>query len=82
MYKFRNVQDLETFLLDSLGVDLIIPSAAPDEITFFSNGDKMTVNTSIGKLLWEPIKPGDMFTSKLSVRFHSWWGKGIIVKDE
>lgn len=78
MYKFREANGIEDFLLNSLGVDLIIPSSEP-EIVFFQNGDKMTVNVETGELIWEPIQPGEMFTSKLSLRIHQWFSKGIIV---
>ena len=78
MYTFREANGIEDFLLNSLGVDLIIPSSEP-EIVFFQNGDKMTVNVETGELIWEPIQPGEMFTSKLSLRIHQWFSKGIIV---
>lgn len=79
MYRFRNIQGLEDFLLETLDEKFIIPSSNSEEIVFFHNGDKMTVNTNTGVIDWEPIKPGDMFTSKLSLRFHQWFGKGIII---
>ena len=81
LYKFRNV-DIENFLLNTLGVDLIILSSrteSENEITFFQNGDKMTVNTVTGEMIWEPLNPGDMFTSKLSLRLHQWFSKELIV---
>lgn len=84
MYKFRNMQsigNIEDFMLSYIGIDLLIPSQGPDELTFFHNGDKLTVNTKTGKLLWEPLKPGEMATSKLSMRIHQWFGKGIIIQD-
>ena len=79
MYKFRETNGVEDFLLNSLGIDLVISSSSEDEIVFFQNGDKMTVNTETGELVWEPIYPGEMFTSKLSMRIHQWFSKGIIV---
>lgn len=79
MYKFKNVNNVEDFLLETLGADLIIPSESKDEIVFFHNGDKMTVNTITGNMLWEPLKPGGIFTSKLSLRIHQWFSKEIIV---
>lgn len=79
MYKFRETGGVEDFLLNSLGVDLIVPSSSETEIVFFQNGDKMTVNTETGELVWEPIQPGEAFTSKLSMRIHQWFSKGIIV---
>lgn len=79
MYKFRETSGIEDFLLNSLGIDLVIPSFSKEEIVFFHNGDKMTVNTETGELVWEPVYPGEMFTSKLSMRIHQWFSKGIIV---
>ena len=81
MYQFRNIDNIENFLLDTLGVDLIVPSRpeSENEIVFFQNGDKMTVNTATGEMMWEPLKPGDMFTSKLSLRLHQWFSKGLII---
>lgn len=78
MFKFRNIEDIETFLLESLGTELLIPSNKANEAVFFHNGDKMTVNITTGEVIWEPIKSGDMFTSRLSLRLHQWFGKGII----
>lgn len=77
-YKFRNISNIEEILLDSLGVDLLLPSSAQDCVEYFHNGDKMSINVSTGELIWEPIEPGSMWTSKLALRFHQWVGKGII----
>lgn len=78
-YKFRDtINDLETFLLCNLGPELLIPSSNSDEAIFFQNGDKMTINLITREMVWEPIKPGEMFNSKLSLRLHHWFGKGII----
>lgn len=79
MFKFRNVQNLEDFLMESCGKELRIPSASKNEVVLFQNGDKMTVSLETGELQWEPVIPGEMFTSRLSLRLHQWFGKGIIV---
>ncbi len=80
-YQFRNIPDLETFLLEeALGIDLLIPSGATDELVFFHNGDRMTVNAKTGMMQWEPLNPGELATSKLSMRVHQWFAKGIIYK--
>lgn len=79
MFKFRNVRNLEDFLMKSCGKELRIPSASENEVILFHNGDKMTVNLETGELEWEPVIPGEMFTSRLSLRLHQWFGKGIIV---
>lgn len=79
MSYFRfNTDDVEDFVLNQLGVDLLIKSNNPDEIVFFSNGDRMTINPKEKTMDWEPIKPGEMFTSRLSLRLHQWFGKGHI----
>lgn len=79
MFKFRNVQNLEDFLMESCGKELRIPSASKNEVVLFQNGDKMTVSLETGELQWEPVIPGEIFTSRLSLRLHQWFGKGIIV---
>ncbi len=70
--------DVESFVLEKLGTDLLVPKASPnsDEAVYFQNGDKMTINLKTGMLLWEPMTPGKMFTSRLSMRLHQWFGKG------
>lgn len=78
MYQFREVNGIREFLIEWFGEDLIIPSISENEISFFQKGDKMTVNTETGVMTWEPLKPGEMFTSKLSLRVHQWFAKGII----
>lgn len=77
-YKFRETLEIEDFLIESLGVDLLIPSSE-EVLVFFHNGDRMTVNPRTRDLIWEPIHPGEISTSKLSFRLHQWFGKGIIL---
>jgi len=78
-YKFKNIENLESFLIDkSLGIDLLVPSGEENCLAFFHNGDKMMVNTKTGKLEWDPLNPGEAFSSKLSLRFHEWFSKGFI----
>lgn len=77
-YKFRNMENIEDFLLESLGCEMLLPESTDTELKFFHNGDIMTINTKSGTMLWEPISPGSMTTSKLSMRLHQWYGKGII----
>lgn len=78
MYKFKEVNGLREFLIKHLGEELIIQSQLKNEISFFQNGDKMTINTETGEMNWEPINPGKMFTSKLSLRIHQWFANGTI----
>ena len=78
MYKFHNVDNLENFLLVNVGIDLVVPPYENNTICFSHNGDNMTINTVTGNMLWEPISPGKIFTSKLSLLLHRWFNKGII----
>lgn len=78
MYEFTNIENLEEFLIESLGTEMIVLPYKAEETVFFHNGDKMTINTLTGSMIWEPIKPGCMSSSRLSMRFHQWFGKGII----
>lgn len=79
MFKFRNVRNLEDFLMESCGKELRIPSASENEVILFHNGDKMTVNLETGEMEWEPVIPGKAYTSRLSLRLHQWFVKGIII---
>lgn len=78
MYQFREVNGIREFLIKRLGEDLIIPSPFENVISFFQNGDQLNVNTETGVMTWEPLKPGEMFTSKLSLRVHQWFANGTI----
>ena len=78
-YKFQDrAGDLETFLLENTKMELAIPSNNSNEIVLFQNGDRMTINLITRVMVWEPIIPGDMFHSHLSLRLHQWFGKGFI----
>ncbi len=78
MYRFDTVDGLDNMLIGSLGADTLVPGGDPDTRTFFHHGDKLTVNTRTGAADYEPIKPGDMFHSRISLRFHQWFGKGLV----
>ena len=78
MYKFSRIPDIKNFVINSIGTNLLIPSDDNNKLVFFQNGDKMTIDCLGNNLLWEPISQGDMFSSKLSLRLHQWFGKGII----
>lgn len=85
MFKFCRVENLEDWLLnEQLGSELLIDHSDPNVLVFFSNGDKMTVHISERIMEWEPISPGSLSTSRLSMRLHQWYGKGIIkeIKEE
>lgn len=79
MWQFQNPEKVEKVLLDSLGTDYIIPGGSNDQTVFFHNGDKMTVDMKTGLMEWEPITPGSFTTSKLAMRLHQWFAKGIII---
>lgn len=74
---FRNKSNIETILINDLGTNLII-SKSNDIIKFFQNGDNLTVNTKTGEVEYDPICPGTIFTSKISLRINQWFAKGII----
>lgn len=80
MFKFRNSNiDIEGFLISQIEDSLMLPSNEnKDIVEYFSNGDKMTVNLKTKEIDWNPINPGSMSTSKLSLRIHQWFGKGLI----
>lgn len=81
-FKFNERINVEEFLLESLGDSLIIPNHdfdGPDVVTFFHNGDIMKVDVKSGVLDWDTIHPGELGGSRLSLRIHQWFGKGIII---
>lgn len=82
MYQFKYIGErLEKFLIEEqLGDELLIKNALPDpsKLTFFQNGDKMTVDITSGIMEWEPVKPGSFTSSKLAMRLHQWFVKRII----
>lgn len=78
LWQFQDIENLEDFLLDTVGVDYLLPGANSNEAIYFANGDKMTINLSTGKMNWEPIRPGSLATSRLALRLHQWFNKGII----
>ncbi|MCM1214144.1 MAG: hypothetical protein NC548_06440 [Lachnospiraceae bacterium] len=78
LWKFRDIENLEDFLLDTVGIDYLLPGSNHNEVIYFANGDKMTIDLSTGKMNWEPIRPGSFSTSRLALRLHQWFGKGII----
>lgn len=78
MWQFRNPGEVEDVLLNSIGTDYIIPGGSNDQTVFFHNGDKLTVDMKTGVAEWEPITPGSITSSKLAMRVHQWFAKGII----
>ena len=78
MWKFQQTETLEDLLLSNLGDELIIPGGTDEQVIFFHNGDRLTVDLKTGITEWEPIKPGEFGSSRLSMRFHQWFGKGLI----
>lgn len=77
-WKFNSVSNLEDLLLNSIELELLLPSTSPGVLKYFHNGDKMTINLTTGAIEWEPIEPGSFTTSKLAIRFHQWFMKGLI----
>ena len=82
-FKFRNPETVEDTLLTSLDTKLIIPNdhkADPDEVTYFANGDRLTINMRTGEGIYDPVNAGSMCNSRISMKFHQWFGKGIIIE--
>ena len=78
MWKFKDKEGIEDFVLENLGVDFLIPSESPNILKYSENGDEMVIDTENGTLNWDIVHEPTMFSSKLSFRFHQWFGKGII----
>lgn len=79
MFKFRNVDNIRDFLIQSCGEDLIVKTELDSIIKLTQNGDDMYVNLTNGEIIWEPLDSQNVFHSKLSLRIHQWFGKGIII---
>lgn len=79
MWKF-NTPDVETLLMERIDSKFMLPSVPdqPNLVRLFHNGDKMTVDLETGIMEWEPVEPGALGTSRLSMCLHQWFGKGII----
>lgn len=82
MTKFQldsgRVPNIEDFALEELGDKFIINKGTPDQVVFFHNGDEMTINLKDGTIIWDPIEPGKITSSRLSHKIHMWLGKGLI----
>lgn len=81
MFKFRNMDNVEDFLLEYLGVEYLLTKSihSANTLIYFHNGDKLTVYLDTKELEWEPLRPGVMSSSRLSMRIHQWLSKGIII---
>ena len=78
-FKFKSTEGLNDFIVNNLGTDLILPeSTSPEVVEFFSNGDRMAINVKSGDIDWDPLNSGSLTTSKLSLRLHQWFSKGLI----
>lgn len=75
---FNEGVDIEETLLNGIEDKYLLPSRNPELVEYFMNGDKMSINISTREMEWEPLYPGEMHTSKLSLRLHQWFAKGII----
>ena len=78
-YKFTNLreEDLLEHLYDCIPKEMEVPGEG-NTVRFTHNGDDMAIELDTGIVHWEPLKPGDISSSKLSMRLHQWFGKGLI----
>jgi len=74
------LEDIKSILHDTIGKDLRLPLASSEVAEYFHKGDRLSVNLKTGELCWDTVHPGEMFSSKLSLRLHQWLMKGLIVE--
>lgn len=80
-YRFSPGIDVEDVLLASFDTKLIMPNEpgdGPGTIRYFQSGDRMLVDPKNGMIEWDPIEPGRVTTSLLSMKLHFWFAKGMI----
>lgn len=77
-YKFTRPSQLEDTLLESIDTDLLLPESEDGVLAYFHNGDKMTVSLKDGTIDFDSPHPGEMAGSKLSMRLHQWFAKGLV----
>lgn len=80
LFEFANKENIEDFLLENLGTEYLLLTKPKNVYTldYFHNGDRMSVDTKEGIIEWDPINPGEAATSKLNMKIHHWFYKGII----
>ena len=82
-FKFRSPGEAQEILLDSLDTKLIIPndqSDDPNDVIYFANGDRLCVNMATGEGVYDPVHPGEAFSSRIAMKFHQWFAKGLITE--
>lgn len=79
MYEFTSqVEDLETFLMKELSLRLMLSGKTSDEVTYFQNGDKLTVDLKRRIAMFDLLEPARVTSSILNWKRHQWFGAGIL----
>lgn len=79
-FEFFDKSSARELLDTSISKNLMLKRSEADELddrvrTYFHNGDRLTVDLEAGTLEWEPLDPGKLASSQLSMRIHQWLGK-------
>lgn len=79
-FEFFDKSSARELLDTSISKNLMLKRSEADESedrvrTYFHNGDRLTVDLENGTLEWEPLDPGKLASSQLSMRIHQWLGK-------
>lgn len=80
MFRFFDKSGARELLDASIDRKLLLKRSEDDELadrvrTYFHNGDRLTVDLDAGTLEWDPVEPGKLASSQLSMRVHQWLGK-------
>lgn len=81
VYRFdtERVSSIEGLILNEVGEQFILKEArGNDRVVIFHNGDRMDIDLTKGTMDYDTAAPGQLGHSKLSLRLHQWFGKGII----
>ena len=78
LWKFNEGYDIHDLLRSNIPENLKLPGSQTDKIEYFSNGDRMTIDLANRELEYDSANPGSMASSRLSMKLHMWFSKGII----
>lgn len=79
MYKFtERAGDLEELVLSTFDSSLLLPSADENIVELFQNGDRMTINLKERTMVFDGVRPTDLFSSKLNRKRHQWFAEWVI----
>lgn len=80
-WRFRHPEDVGDLIANDVGASFVLPKsegADPDVIELFHAGDRMTINAATGEMEFDSVNPGAFATSRLSLKLHQWFAKGVI----